>query len=197
MNNVNETDFQNETIIESLAKICETADNYTRMAYISLSAYELLNKTSIPFNYRNISSEELNDKPLNKSVNIPITAKVKEFKVTKTGRKLVEIQDYTLVIQILENLNSISIPFHNNSRSFHSTSFQQLPFHFHSMSFFSFHIPFHSIFQQKIFKTLKFTFHKREFYNKNSSLNKYLFLIDRTKKFNLIYFSTKKRKQIV
>jgi hypothetical protein len=66
------------------------------MAYISLSAYELFNKTSIPFKYRNISAEELNDKPLNKSVNIPIIAKVKEFKVTKTGRKLVEIQDYTV-----------------------------------------------------------------------------------------------------
>jgi hypothetical protein len=100
MDNVNETDFQNETIIESLAKISEIADNYTRMAYNSLSAYELFNKTSIPFKYRNISAEELNHKPLNKSVDIPIIAKVRGFKVTKTGRKLVEIQDYTPIESI-------------------------------------------------------------------------------------------------
>ncbi len=80
---------------------------------------------------------------------------------------------FLIVIQNLENLNSISIPFHNNSRSFHSipqtfNNFHSISIPFHEFFLIPHSIPFHSTqyFNKKIFKTLIFTFNKREFYNK-------------------------------
>src|SRR6201999_2506100 len=66
-------------------------------------AYELFDKTSIPFQYwnRSLTDEELSEIQFNKTTDIPIRVMVKGFKLLKNKtRKLVTIQDYTPIESI-------------------------------------------------------------------------------------------------